>query len=153
ASSGFWAQNANRAVAIDDTHVYRTDLEGYWASGNYHIMAYDLQTGAQLWNQVIVGNGPVSAPTVANGHVYINRSGHSGISGGTDADKPWVYQLSASTGATETRATYSAQWESDERPTILGNQLVSYNVYYGGMGSWSVPGLTPQRKRGGSIYE
>src|SRR5437667_12212632 len=23
-SSGFWAQNANRAVAIDDTHVYRT---------------------------------------------------------------------------------------------------------------------------------
>ena len=57
ASSGYWAQSGNRAVAIDDTRVYRTELDGYWASGNYHVMAYDLQTGGLLWNQVMVGNG------------------------------------------------------------------------------------------------
>src|SRR5687767_4194916 len=44
-SSGYWDQNGNRGVAIDGARVYRTELEGYWASGNYHVLAYDLQTG------------------------------------------------------------------------------------------------------------
>ncbi len=83
-SSGYWDQNGNRGVAIDGSRVYRTELEGYWASGNYHVMAFDLQTGAPLWNQVIVGNGPVSAPSVGNGYVYVNRSGWAAsTSGGT----------------------------------------------------------------------
>ncbi len=72
-SSGYWDQNGNRGVAVDGTHVYRTELDGYWASGNYHVMAFDLQTGAKLWDQVIVGNGPVSAPSVGNGYVYVMR--------------------------------------------------------------------------------
>ena len=59
-AEGDWAQHGNRGVAIDATHVYRTDLDGYWASGDYHIIAYDLQTGAVDWNRTIVGNGPVS---------------------------------------------------------------------------------------------
>src|SRR5262249_43062205 len=151
-SSGYWAQNGNRGVAIDGTRVYRTELEAYWATGNYHIMAFDLQTGAPLWNQVIVGNGPVSAPSIANGNVYINRSGHSGISGGTDNDKPWLYQLSATTGATVTRTSYGAQWESDERPAIAGNQLVAWDGYFGGFSSWSLPSLTRQWNNTGSIY-
>src|SRR5262245_64715537 len=40
-SSGYWDQNGNRGVAVDDTRIYRTELDGYWASGNYHIMAFD----------------------------------------------------------------------------------------------------------------
>lgn len=152
-SSGYWAQSGNRGVAIDGSRVYRTELEGYWASGNYHIMAFDLQTGAPVWNQVIVGNGPVSAPSVANGSVYVNRSGHSGISGGTDSDKPWLYQLDGATGSTLAQVSYSAQWASSERPAIDGDQLVAWDGYYGGFSSWSIQsGLTKQWNNAGSIY-
>src|SRR4029453_14174146 len=49
--------------------------------------------------------------------------------------------------------TYAAQWNSDERPVIAGNQLVSYNGYYGGIGSWSPPGLGAQWNHAASIYE
>ncbi|HEX8203928.1 MAG TPA: Ig-like domain-containing protein, partial [Isosphaeraceae bacterium] len=149
-SSGYWAQSGNRAVAIDGTHVYRTDLEGYWASGNYHVIAYDLQTGAPVWNQILVGNGPVSAPSVAGGMVYINRSGHSGISGGTDNDRPWLYQLDARTGATVLRQTYSAQWDSDERPVIEGDQLVAPDGYFGGFSAWTASTLVRQWNNPGS---
>jgi hypothetical protein len=152
-SSGYWDQAGNREVAIDDTRVYRTELEGYWASGNYHVMAFDLQTGAPVWNKVLIGNGPVSAPSVGNGSVYINRSGHSGISGGGPEELPYLYSLNALTGTTTGQATYAAQWDSDERPTVEGNQIVSYNGYYGGMGSWSLPGMSSQWAVTGSQYE
>ncbi len=151
-ASGDWAQNGNRGVAIDGARVYRTELDGYWGNGNYHIMAFDLQTGAPLWNQIIVGNGSVSAPSVANGLVYINRSGHSGISGGTAADLPRLYALSGQTGATVLQTTYAAQWESDERPAISGNQLISWDGYYGGFSSWNASTLVRQWNNGGSIY-
>jgi VCBS repeat-containing protein len=151
-SSGFWDQNGNRGLAIDGTHVYRTDLDGYWANGNYHVMAYDLQTGTQVWNRIIVGNGPVSAPSVANGIVYVNRSGHSGISGGTSADLPYLYGLSAQTGATVLQTNYAAQWESDERPAISGNQLVAWDGYYGGFSAWTPSTLARQWNQPGSIY-
>src|SRR5262245_59253209 len=150
--TGSWAE---RAVAMDATHVYRTDLEGYAFNGTYHVIAYDLQTGAEVWNRSITGNAfeGVGEPSVADGVVYVNRSGHSGISGGTAADLPYLYGLSAATGATVSQASYQAQWSSHERPVILGGQLVDYNGYYGGMGSWSVPGLGAQWNRPGSIYE
>ncbi|WP_068415428.1 Ig-like domain-containing protein [Planctomyces sp. SH-PL62] len=140
-ANGSWAQSGNRAVAIDEMHVYRTDLDGYWASGDYHIIAYDLKTGAEVWNQILVGNGPVSAPSVVDGKVYVNRSGHSGISGGTEDDQPWLYVLDARTGAIIRRQTYSAQWGSDERPAIEGDQLVAYDGYYGGFSAWTTSTL------------
>ena len=152
-SSGSWAQEGNRAVAIDATRVYRTELDGYWANGDYHVMAYDLQTGELLWNRIIVGNGPVSAPSVGNDFLYVNRSGHSGISGGTSSDLPFLHAIDPATGATVLQVPYSAQWNTDERPAIDGNQVVSWNGYYGGMGSWNAATLTEQWRSGGSIYD
>ncbi|WP_165065993.1 Ig-like domain-containing protein [Paludisphaera rhizosphaerae] len=136
-ASGNWAQSGNQAVAIDDMYVYRTSLDGSEFGGDYHIIAYDLKTGAAVWNQVIVGNGPVSAPSVVNGRVYVNRSGHSrNIDGTKDEDRPWIYVLDARTGAVLQRETYEAQWDSDERPVIDGNQLFAPKGYYGGFGAW-----------------
>jgi hypothetical protein len=83
--------------------------------------------------------------------VYVNRGGLSGPTVAAE-DRPWLYQLDAATGATVTRATYEAQWGSDERPTIAGTQLVTDNGYEGGMGSWSVPGLAANWAVEGSIY-
>src|SRR5262245_26222302 len=135
--TGSWAE---RAVAIDATHVYRTDLDGYSFNGTYHVIAYDLQTGAMVWNTSIIGNAHagVGEPSVDGGVVYVNRAGYG--SGGTFADAPSLYGLSAATGAKVAQASYAAQWGSNERPVILGGQLVDYNGFYGGMGSWSVPG-------------
>src|SRR5579885_819023 len=113
--TGSWAE---RGVAIDDTHVYRTQLEGYAPGGSYHILAYDLQTGALLWNQSIVSVAfeGVGAPSVAGGLVYVNRAGHSGLSNETDGDEPRLYGLSAQTGAPVVQVNYAAQWASHERP-------------------------------------
>jgi outer membrane protein assembly factor BamB len=147
-----WDRNGNRELAIDDARVYRTELEGPIFDGNYHVMAFDLATGAPVWDRVFVGyGGSVSAPSVADGYLYVNRGGHSGTSS-SDEERPWLYQLDPATGATVTRATYAAQWGSDERPTIAGNQLVTHNGYEGGMGSWSVPGLAANWAVDGSIY-
>jgi VCBS repeat-containing protein len=148
-SSGYWDQNGNRGVAIDGSRVYRTELEGYWASGNYHVMAFDLQTGSPVWNRVIVGNGPVSAPSVGTGYVYVNRSGHSGISGGTSSELPYLAALDPQTGATVRFTNYSAQWESDERPVLGGTQVIDYDGYYGGISSWDATSLGRQWNRTG----
>src|SRR5262245_312009 len=62
----FWAE---RAVAIDDARVYRTALENFSLGGTYHVLAYDLQTGAQLWDRTLTGNAfdGVGDPSVAGG--------------------------------------------------------------------------------------
>ncbi len=150
--TGSWAE---RAVAIDETHVYRTDLEGYAPNGTYHVMAYDLQTGAQVWNRSIIGNAfeGVGEPSVANGLVYVNRAGHSGISGGTANDLPRLYGLSAQTGATVVQTTYAAQWRSNERPAIADDQLVAWDGYYGGFSAWTASTLVRQWNNRASIYD
>jgi VCBS repeat-containing protein len=138
ASSGDWDQHGNRGVAIDGNHVYRTELEGYWASGNYHVMAFDLATGAPVWNHIIVGNGPVSAPSAANGYVYVNRSGH------TSSGPPYLAELDPQTGAVVRTVSYGAQWESDERPVVDASQVIDYDGYYGGISAWNAASLTRQ---------
>ncbi|WP_165065984.1 Ig-like domain-containing protein [Paludisphaera rhizosphaerae] len=142
----------NQEIAIDGARVYVTslDINKY---NNYHIMAFDRPTGALVWDQIIVGNGPVSAPTVVDGKVYVNRSGHSGISGGTDNDKPWLYVLDAGTGAVLQRQTYSAQWDSDERPVIEGGQIIAPDGYYGGFSAWSTSTMTRQWNNTGPQLE
>jgi len=141
--TGSWSE---RAVAIDATHVYRTDLEGYAFNGTYHVFAYDLETGAQDWHRTFQGNSfeGVGEPSVANGIVYINLAGHSGISGGTDADLPRIYGLDALTGNTILEQRYAAQWGSNERPVIMDNQLVVEDGYYGGISAYTASTLTKQ---------
>src|SRR5262245_19308616 len=139
--TGSWSE---RAVAIDETHVYRTDLEGYAFNGTYHVFAYDLQTGAQVWHCTLIGNAfeGVGEPSVAGGIVYVNRAGHSGISGGTDADWPRIYGFDAQTGSTVLELKYHAQWGSNERPVIADNQLVVEDGYYGGISAYTASTMT-----------
>ena len=141
--TGSWSE---RAVAIDATHVYRTDLEGYAPVGTYHVFAYNLQTGAADWHRTFVGNSfeGVGEPSVANGVVYVNRAGHSGISGGTDADLPRIYGLNSTTGNTVLEQRYAAQWGSNERPVIMDNQLVVEDGYYGGISAYTASTMTKQ---------
>jgi hypothetical protein len=141
--TGSWYE---RAVAIDDAHVYRTALEGYAPVGTYHVLAYDLDTGDQAWHRTFIGNAfeGVGEPSVAGGIVYVNRAGHSGISGGTDADLPRIYGLDADTGATVLERRYEAQWGSNERPVIDANQLVVEDGYYGGISAYTASTLTRQ---------
>ncbi len=50
---------------------------------NFKVVARDINTGAELWSTPIsaYAHEGVSEPTYANGIVYVNASGHSGISG------------------------------------------------------------------------
>lgn len=141
--TGSWSE---RAVAIDEARVYRTALEGYAPSGTYHVIAYDLQSGSEEWHRTFVGNAfeGVGEPSVAGGIVYVNRAGHSGISGGTNADLPRIYGLDAATGNTVLERTYAAQWGSNERPVIAAGRLVVEDGYYGGISSYQASSLTRQ---------
>src|SRR5262249_49758105 len=144
----FWAE---RAVAIDDARVYRTALEDFSLGGTYHVLAYDLQTGAQLWDRTLTGNAfeGVGEPSVAGGLVDVNRAGHSGISGGSEADWPRIYAFNALTGATVIDRKYEEQWASNERPVIDNNQLVVQDGYYGGVAAYTASTLTKQWFTGG----
>ncbi len=71
-------------LAIDQQRVYRTEMIGYSNSFyNFKVVARDINTGAELWSTPIsaYAHEGVSEPTYANGIVYVNASGHSGISG------------------------------------------------------------------------
>lgn len=139
--TGSWWE---RAVAIDANHVYRTDLEGYAPVGTYRVFAYNRATGSLVWQRSFIGNSfeGVGEPSVANGVVYVNRSGHSGISGGTSSDLPRIYGLDAATGNTVVERTYAAQWGSNERPVIMDGQMVVEDGYYGGISGYSLPSMT-----------
>src|SRR5688572_920980 len=47
----YWDPNGNRELAIDETRVYRVEPDGESAWGNHHIMAFDLATGAPVWDR------------------------------------------------------------------------------------------------------
>jgi hypothetical protein len=60
--------------------------------------------------------------------------------------------MSAQTGAITLQTNYAAQWESDERPAIAGNQLFAWDGYYGGFSAWTTSTLARQWNDSGSIY-
>lgn len=121
-------------VAIDESHVYRTALEGYPPSGNFHILALDLDHGTQQWKKTLTGraHAGVRAPSASDGIVYVNRAGHSGISGGSSADNPKLYGFNADTGQQLFVTNYSDQWGSYDRPNIRGDTVIMEGGYYGG---------------------
>ncbi|MEZ6135007.1 MAG: Ig-like domain-containing protein [Pirellulaceae bacterium] len=141
--TGSWRE---RAVAIDQEHVYRVALQGYAPSGQYHVIAMDVDSGSEVWHRTFAGNAfeGVGEPSVAGGVVYVNRAGHSGISGGTSADLPRIYGLNAQDGTTVVERTYAAQWGSNERPVIEGGQMFVEDGYYGGISAYSTPDLNEQ---------
>ena len=135
-----------RAVAIDETHVYRTVHESGSFNGTFRLVAFDLETGTEVWHQIIKANAyaGVGEPSVANGIVYVNQAGHSDSSGGTDADLPWLYGFDVATGRAVLERTYAAQWASNERPVIADGQLFVADGYYGGISSYDASSLTRQ---------
>jgi VCBS repeat-containing protein len=66
---------------------------------------------------------------------------------------PVLYGLNAVTGATVVARNYEAQWGSNERPAIDGNQLIAEDGYFGGMSSFSTPSLGKQWTRPGHQLE
>lgn len=141
--TGGWNE---RAVATDGERVYRTALEGYAPVGTYHVIAYDLKTGEEVWHRTFLGGAfdGVGEPSISGGIIYINRAGHSQISGGTADDLPRIYGLDAETGVTVLERTYDAQWASNERPVIADDQLVVKDGYYGGMSAFTASTLTKE---------
>ncbi len=133
-------------LAIDTSRVYRTEYVGY-SNGfvNYLVVARDINTGAAIWSTPLSSySGEVSEPTIANGIVYVDSAGHSGISGGTDAMVPKLYGLDAATGAIVLTQRYQAQWGSGDRPVVSNNRLIVEDGYYGGISSYQASTLTRQ---------
>ena len=147
-----WHENA---VAIDESRVYRTIRVG--DSHNYDLLALDLQSGQEIWRQRLLGYPSQTAgePSIAGGIVYVNRAGHSGISGGSDADWPRLYGFDADTGELVLQQIYSAQWGTNERPVIDGGQLFVEAGYYGGISAYDASSLVQQwhRPDGRGLYE
>jgi hypothetical protein len=129
--TGSWYE---QGVTTDGTRAFVTVLEGYAPAGNYHVTALNMSNGGIAWDTIVVGRAfdGVSSPSYMNGTVYVNRAGHSGISGGTDADLPKLMGLNAVTGAVKFATPYSAQWGENFRPIPTGTQVFAAGGYYGG---------------------
>ena len=133
-----------QAIAVHGDRVFRTDRDS--ASNGHLLFALDIQTGAELWQKPFTYRAPegVGAPSVYGTMVYVSRAGHSGNSAGPYEDLPKLYGLDVATGGEVFVETYSAQWGSNERPTIDGNQLVTESGYFGGMSSYDPTAGTKQ---------
>jgi outer membrane protein assembly factor BamB len=139
-----------QAVASDGERVYRTK---YGTANAYHLIAFDLESGEEVWRQSIptqYGSSSVGEPVVAGGIVYVNREGHSSSSGTTDAGLPRLFGFDAATGGLRIQNNYSAQWGSEERPAVDGDQLVVEDGYYGGISSYQASTLARQWNHRGS---
>ena len=141
------------AVAIDETHVYRTDLNGYTFNGDYHVQAFDLKNGDVVWQRILQGNAHagVGEPSVSGNIVFVNRAGHSSSS--PQSGYPRLYGFNTATGDVVVEQTYSSQWGSNERPVIRDNQLVVENGYLGGIAAYTASTLTAQWFVDGSISD
>ena len=117
-----------QAVASDGERVFRTDS----GSSGHRLLALDIHSGAELWQKALAyqASEGVSAPSVHGTMVYASQAGHSALL------SPNLYGLDAVTGAETFVRPYSAQWGSNERPTIADGQLVTESGYYGGMSSY-----------------
>lgn len=129
--TGSWREHG---VTTDGQRAFITALEGYAPVGNYHVIAVNLDDGTEAWRQTIAGRAfeGVSSPSYMNGTVYINRAGHSGISGGSTADFPMLIGINNVTGTIKWQTPYSAQWGENFRPIPTGNQVFAAGGYYGG---------------------
>ena len=125
-SYGYWAQHGNRAVAIDESRVYRTELDQSSGTADFHVLSYDLETGTPVWDRVLDASG-LSAPSVGNGYVYVNRAGHSSYA---PEHHPYLAALDPETGTVD-YVNYEAQAASDIRPLLDGNQVFDDDGYYG----------------------
>jgi len=128
------------AVGVSGTSLFRVVADNA-SSGNFHVQSVELSTGGMNWS-TSVAKGPsftsVTAPTIAGGKVWVNRGGHSGISGGTFANDPKIYSFDAGTGAISSVTGYAAQWGEFSRPVTDGTVLIAEDGYYGGMSSYRV---------------
>jgi putative pyrroloquinoline-quinone binding quinoprotein len=133
----------DRSVAIVGGKVYATMLQGYGFSGPYLVRQIDGKTGHIDWTTPIPANSHdgVSAPSVANGIVYVHHWGHSGSSGSSyPVDYPALVGINVRTGAQLFWTTHSGQWSSGSRPTVYGNSVYAAGGYYGGIDKYSLSG-------------
>ncbi|REK42252.1 MAG: PEP-CTERM sorting domain-containing protein [Planctomycetota bacterium] len=130
--------SGDRSLAIVDGDVYATMLEGYSASGDYHVRRFSGDSGTQLWETTLIGNSHsgVSAPSVANGTVYVHHYGHSAH----PPEAPALVGLDIDDGTQRFRTTHSGQWSSGSRPTISGDAVFAAGGYYGGLDAYELDG-------------
>lgn len=103
------SERAN-AVAVDDRHVYVTgdSYAGSGAAYDYATVAYDLRSGAQVWDaRWSGGRGGFNAATAveaAGGHVVV--TGQSSAASADDGNDTGTVVLDAATGARR----WAASW-------------------------------------------
>jgi hypothetical protein len=100
-SSDIGASSFAEGAVTDSNHVYLTAFDHRTSSYSYYdIVALNRISGEIDWTRSLASYGsPISAPAAANGKVYVHVWGHSAISGGNASQFPYLYGLSAATGA------------------------------------------------------
>ena len=145
-------ETSGSATAIDENHVYTTLRTAGSSFGEYEVVAYSRQSGDVVWRQAISGgaHAGVSAPSIGDGVIFVNRAGHSSTSG--DTGPPRLYAFDAATGETLYTRTYSDQWGSSERPVVNGQHVVAEAGYYGGVAAYAPGTLEQQWFNRGTTY-
>lgn len=138
----------NIGLASDGQRVFLTDYDDINYVRTFYSLAYDVTTGAKLWQTALPGSDytVAGAPAYSGGSVYVNRAGDSQPN--LTADYPKLFSVDAATGKVNFATPYQAQFGVDRTPMPSGNQVFSGAGYYGGMNAydaatgstqWSLP--------------
>jgi outer membrane protein assembly factor BamB len=126
-------------VVYDGTKVYVSVYRGTNPANGYYkyeLVGVNATTGVRLWGspaESYAGGYSAPAVSIADGRVYAQMAGHSGISGGNPTQYPYLIGVNTATGAQSSAVSYQSQWGENNQPTISGGRVFAMAGYYGGM--------------------
>jgi outer membrane protein assembly factor BamB len=119
--------------------------------GEQFLKALDAKDGSEQWSQELLsdrsispGIHNVSAPSIANGQVYIHSGGH---------EDTFLWSFSQLDGQLLFKSAHASQWPRYSAPTIVNDRVYVNGAYYGGMSSfdalsgeffWTVSNASPE---------
>jgi len=123
-------------VAIDSGQVYVSGLNQNGSNPYTGLVTFNAATGSTAWSQTlpIAWFGSLSAPSVGNGLVYVDRFGDTNVIGQIP---PTIYAFHTGNGAQAFATNYDGQSDVGGQPAISGGNLYLSGGTYGGFNTYN----------------
>ncbi|MFL6635821.1 MAG: PQQ-binding-like beta-propeller repeat protein [Massilia sp.] len=112
-------------AASDNGMVFVTRTD---ASGRAEVVAISEASGAEAWRTSLGAMHHVNPPAAGNRQVYVTTTGH---------EDSFLWVFDQRTGALQSKASLSSQWENYMAPTVVGTDVYTEDGYYGGLSKFS----------------
>ena len=134
------AREYNLDLATDGQKLYVSiKNENSAETGPFDVVAIDRITHEEIWRTSFMssaGSHPISAPSLHNGIVYINRYGYSWSYNDDTELGPALIGMSADDGHILFNSGHAGQKVTGSRPTISGDLVFVAGGFYKGMDAY-----------------